>query len=105
MADLPDKDPADDEDLRKRVLDNLDALDRRGKLRALDFTYELAAENESRRPRDTRKALLALVSLGIIAAPRELVSVAGGSCSLPTATCWLINRLLGAPVPLWSPEE
>ena len=60
MADLPDKDPANDEDLRKRVLDNLDALDRRGKLRVLDFTRELAAENESRRPRDTRKALLAL---------------------------------------------
>ena len=38
MADLPDKDQANDEALRKRVLDNLDALDRGGKLRVLDFS-------------------------------------------------------------------
>ncbi len=38
MADLPDKDQANDEDLRKRELDNLDALNRGGKLRVLDFT-------------------------------------------------------------------
>lgn len=41
------------------MLENFDALDRRGKLKVLDFTRELSAESEPRRPRDTRKALLA----------------------------------------------
>ncbi len=60
MADMPNEDPITDEDLKKRVLDNLDALDRRGKLRVLDFTSELATGTEARRPQDTRAALLAL---------------------------------------------
>jgi len=60
MADLPEETPTTDEDLKKRVLDNLDALDRRGKLRVLDFTSELVTGSEARRPRDTRAALLAL---------------------------------------------
>lgn len=62
MADLPEELPVNHEDLKKRVLDNLDALDRRGKLRVLDFTSDLVTEREAeaRRPRDTRAALLAL---------------------------------------------
>lgn len=60
MADLPEENPITDEDLKKRVLDNLDALDRGGKLQVLDFTSELVTGSESRRPRDTRAALLAL---------------------------------------------
>ena len=47
MADLHEKDPLNDEDLKKRVLDNLDALDRRGKLLVLDFTRELARREPS----------------------------------------------------------
>ncbi len=42
MADLPEEKSTTDEDLKKRVMDNLDALDRRGKIRVLDFTRELA---------------------------------------------------------------
>ncbi len=60
MADLSEETPITDEDLKRRVLDNLDALDKRGKLRVLDFTRELATRSEIRRPRDTRAALLAL---------------------------------------------
>ena len=60
MADLSEENPTTDEDLKKRILDNLDALDKRGKLRVLGFIRELSAESKARRPRDTRKALLAL---------------------------------------------
>ena len=59
MADRPEENPITDEDLKRRVLDNLDALDRSGKLRVLDFTRELVTGSEARRPRDTRAALLA----------------------------------------------
>ena len=48
MADLPEENPITDEDLKRRVLDNLDALDRRGKLRVLDFTRELARREPSK---------------------------------------------------------
>lgn len=48
MADLPDETPITDEDLKKRVLDNLDALDRRGKLRVFDFTSELTWREPSK---------------------------------------------------------
>lgn len=60
MADLPEEAQITDDDLKQRVLDNLDALDRRGKLRVLDFSGKLVTEGETRRPRDTRAALLAL---------------------------------------------
>lgn len=59
MADLPEENPITDEDLKKRVMDNLDALDRRGKLRVLDFTRELATRESSRKVGDTGGALLA----------------------------------------------
>ncbi|MBA3424342.1 MAG: hypothetical protein H0U04_07295 [Rubrobacter sp.] len=48
MADLPEEPPTTDEDLKKRVLNNLDALDRRGKLRVLDFASELARREPSK---------------------------------------------------------
>jgi len=67
MTYLPEETPTNDEDLKRRVLGNLDALDRRGKLKVLDFSRELAAEKEARRPRDTREALLALAG----SIPRE----------------------------------
>ncbi len=60
MVDLPKENPADDEEIKRGVLESFDTLDRRGKLRVLDFARELSAESEARRPRDTRKALLAL---------------------------------------------
>jgi hypothetical protein len=62
MTHLPEEvTPTDDEDLKRRLLDNLDTLDRAGKLKVLDFSRELVAEREApRRPRDTQKALLAL---------------------------------------------
>lgn len=59
MADLPEETPINDEDLKKRVLDNLDALDRRGKLEVLDFTRELVAREPSRKVGETGGALLA----------------------------------------------
>lgn len=59
MADLPEENPITDEDLKKCVLENLDALDRKGKLRVLDFTRELAAREPSRNVGETGGALLA----------------------------------------------
>ena len=58
MADVPEE-TLRDEDLRKRVIDHFDALDRRGKLRVLDFTKDLAAREPSRRVGETGGALLA----------------------------------------------
>lgn len=45
-----------------------------------------------------------LVSLGIFTTFSELLSLAGGIV-LVTLVGWIINRSLGAPVPLWSPRE
>lgn len=45
-----------------------------------------------------------LVALGLFAAPRKLVSLAAGIV-LVTVVCWILNRLSGAPVPLWSPAR
>ncbi len=68
MTHLPEENAAvDDEDLKRSVLESLDTLDRRDKLEVLDFSRELAAEREARRPRDTREALLALAG----SIPRE----------------------------------
>ncbi len=58
------KRPHDDEEIRRRVLENLDALDAEGKRKMLDFSRELAARGPSgaREPRpvgDTGGALLA----------------------------------------------
>ena len=64
MSDTAEK--HSDEEIKRRVLENLDALDRSDKRRVLDFSTELAArgpENENERmPRpvgDTGGALLA----------------------------------------------
>ena len=63
MSEAADRgiDPIDDEDLKRRVLDNLDALDRSGKLAVLSLSEELSsrAEPPDTGPgRDTRAALL-----------------------------------------------
>lgn len=42
-----------------------------------------------------------LVSLGLLATPRDLLAVAAG-VALLTASGWALNRLLGLPVPLWA---
>lgn len=48
MADLPEETQNTDEDLKKHVLDSLDYLDKRDKLRVLDFTRELARREPSK---------------------------------------------------------
>lgn len=45
-----------------------------------------------------------LVSLGIFTKPHEVFSLAGGIV-LVTIVSWIINRSLGAPVPVWSPRQ
>jgi hypothetical protein len=48
MTHLPEEvTPTDDEDLKRRLFDNLDPLDRAGKLKVLDFSRELVAERGS----------------------------------------------------------
>jgi CBS domain-containing membrane protein len=44
------------------------------------------------------------VSLGLFKSVSELLSLAAGIVLL-TATCWLLNRSVGVPVPPWSPRE
>jgi hypothetical protein len=46
----------DDEEIKRRVLENLDALDRTGKLEVLDLSEELSGASSP--GRDTRAALL-----------------------------------------------
>lgn len=45
-----------------------------------------------------------LVSLGIFVSPVELLCLVGG-IALIMVVSWLLNRVLGVPVPLWSPQE
>ncbi|CAN5560227.1 hypothetical protein BH24ACT22_BH24ACT22_04010 [soil metagenome] len=45
-----------------------------------------------------------LVSLGLFKTPVELISLAAGIL-LVTAVSWVLNRMLGVPVPLWPPPE
>ena len=45
-----------------------------------------------------------LVSLGIFKTPGELISLAAGIV-LVTIVSWSLNRVLGLPVPFWSPTE
>lgn len=50
---------AEDEDIKRRVLENLDALDRSGKLEVLGLSEELSSQFRlSEGQRDTRQALL-----------------------------------------------
>lgn len=59
MTNIPYDNAPNDEDLKRRVLENLDALDRRGKLQMLDFSRELAIRGPSPGIGDTGGALLA----------------------------------------------
>lgn len=45
-----------------------------------------------------------LVSLGVFKTSAELLSLAVGIV-LVTAVSWILNRILGVPVPVWSPRE
>lgn len=56
------------------------------------------------RPHTPAGTTTLLVSLGIFTTFSELLSLAGGIV-LITATGWLINRVLGVPVPLWAPRD
>ncbi len=56
------------------------------------------------RPHPPAATTTLLVSLGIFKSFTELLSLAGGILLL-TITCWILNRSLGVPVPLWSPRD
>jgi len=45
-----------------------------------------------------------IVSLGLLQTPRELVELMA-SVVLLTIVGWIINRVLGVPMPVWSPKE
>lgn len=45
-----------------------------------------------------------LVSLGLFTTAADLASIAAG-IALVTIAGWIINRSLGAPVPIWAPRE
>jgi hypothetical protein len=59
MADLPEEDLIDEEDLKRSVLESLDDLNHQGKLEVLDFTRELARRKRSRAAQGQGGALLA----------------------------------------------
>ncbi len=59
MTNIPYDNAPNDEDLKRRVLENLDVLDRRGKLQMLDFSRELAIRGPSPKIGDKGGALLA----------------------------------------------
>ena len=56
------------------------------------------------RPHPPAATTTLLVSLGLFKSLSELLSLAGGILLL-TVTCWVLNRSLGVPVPLWSPKD
>ncbi len=57
-----------------------------------------------RRPHTPAGTTTLLVSLGLFTTLPQLVSLIAGIV-LITVVGWIINRSLGAPVPLWSPRE
>lgn len=56
------------------------------------------------RPHPPAATTTLLVSLGIFKSFSGLLSLAGGILLL-TITCWVLNRSLGVPVPIWSPRD
>ena len=56
------------------------------------------------RPHTPAATTTLLVGLGVFKSPNELISLGVGIVLL-TITMWLFNRMLGVPVPLWSPKE
>lgn len=57
-----------------------------------------------RRPHIPAGTTTLLVSLGLFTTPSQLGSLAAGIV-LVTVVCWIFNRSLGVPVPLWSPRQ
>jgi hypothetical protein len=57
MSDTAKKRP-EDEEIKRRVLENLDTLDRPGKLEVLDLSEALSSQAGPPTKRDTRAALL-----------------------------------------------
>lgn len=57
-----------------------------------------------RRPHTPAGTTTLLVSLGLFTTPVQILSLAGGIV-LITYTGWAINRALGVPVPVWSPNN
>lgn len=57
-----------------------------------------------RRPHTPAGTTTLLVSLGLFTTPGQLGSLAAGIV-LVTVVCWILNRCLGVPVPLWSPRQ
>jgi CBS domain-containing membrane protein len=55
-----------------------------------------------RAPHPPAGATALIVSLGLLATPVDLLSLALG-VALVTAVAWALNRALGIPVPVWSP--
>ena len=49
-------------------------------------------------------ATVLIVSLGLLQTPREMVVLMIGVVVL-TVAGWIVNRLLGGPVPAWAPKE
>jgi CBS-domain-containing membrane protein len=45
-----------------------------------------------------------LISLGFLDTPSELLAIAAGVVLL-TVVIWIINRILGVPVPVWAAHE
>jgi CDP-diglyceride synthetase len=56
------------------------------------------------RPHTPAATTTLLVGLGVFETQTELISLVAGIVLL-TVTMWLFNRILGVPVPLWSPRE
>lgn len=52
------KNRSEDEEIKRRVLENLDALDRSGKIQVLNLSEELSSRARPSTGRDTRAALL-----------------------------------------------
>lgn len=49
-------------------------------------------------------ATVLIVSLGLLETPAELAMILAGVVLLTVAS-WAINRALGMPVPIWTPER
>jgi len=54
-------------------------------------------------PHPPAGATTLIVSLGFLTTPMQLAAMAAGVVLL-TLVSWLMNRLLGVPVPVWSAE-
>ena len=71
---------------------------------ALSLGLTEAALISLNRPHPPAATSTLLVSLGIFKSTSELLALAGGIVLL-TTTMWAFNRMLGVPVPIWSPRE